>query len=220
MDHVNVSELPDVTTMIRLTQSILSNLNVGLLVYYLKDPDEATSLTLVYANDEASHYTRADLQKLVGKKILDAFPSLAKTELPQNYAAVARDGKPREFGAVEYEDNNVEKSVFSVKAFPMPNRCVGVVFENISLRKKVETMARQLHDQLKQKNKAQENLVATLLKDLKAPAYDVRVYAEMLQKRAEKRLHDEERGILDNLVAVSQRLNRIVDDLRSSAEGG
>lgn len=143
MDAQPVHDLPDVETLVRLLDSIFSEINLGLLVYHLEDPDEASSLRLVYVNAAASAAAGSDLTACVGLEILDAFPSLAETDLPETYARVAREKAPRRLGTIEYEDARLEHRYYAVRAFPMPNECVCVVFENISIRKQIDTKVQQ-----------------------------------------------------------------------------
>ena len=133
-----------VRAVISTVSAIFSELNTGLLIYHLADPAEVYSLTLVYANDMASRYTGTDLSLLIGKTIDEAFPALTGTDLPETYAEVSAGGHSANLGAFEYKgDEHVGPGYFAVKAFPMPARCVGVVFENITLRKKIEQLIRK-----------------------------------------------------------------------------
>lgn len=135
---------PSVQTVVNAVSSIFAELNTGLLIYYLPAPEAPHSLTLVYANAMASRYTGTDLTPLVGKTIGEAFPALAGTDLPDTYAEVSTGGQSVNLGAFEYKgDEFVGPGYFAVKAFPMPARCVGVVFENITLRKKLEQLVRK-----------------------------------------------------------------------------
>ncbi len=135
------SPIEEMTTVV---SSIFSNLNIGLLIYQLEVQDEPRTLRLVYVNEAASAFTGADLTRRVGKYILDAFPGLAGSELPRTYADVAKGGRPVDLGSFEYPgDEAIEHSYYSVKAFPMPNTCAGIVFENITVRKQVQEMVRK-----------------------------------------------------------------------------
>lgn len=138
------SSAVDFDTMVSFVSSVLSELNVGLLIYQLEDAGDPRSLRLAYANRVASEYTRADLGGLVGKTIGEAFPALADSELPALYAEVAQTKHPRNVGAFEYKgDEHVGRGYYSVKAFPMPNDCVGIVFENITVRKQLEELVKR-----------------------------------------------------------------------------
>ncbi|MEP0548433.1 MAG: hypothetical protein ABJF88_15965 [Rhodothermales bacterium] len=135
---------PGVQSVVTAVSSLFDALNTGLLIYHLVVPEETSSLTLVYANAVASRYTGTDLDLLVGQTIDEAFPALRGTDLPQTYADVSLGDPSVNLGSFEYEgDERVQRGYFAVKAFPMPERCVGVVFENITLRKKIEQLLRR-----------------------------------------------------------------------------
>ncbi|MDX1740117.1 MAG: PAS domain-containing protein [Rhodothermales bacterium] len=133
-----------IEAMTTVVSSIFTNLNIGLLIYRLEVPDEPRMLRLVYVNEAASDYTGADLKHRVGKYILDAFPGLAGSDLPRTYADVAAGAKSVDLGSFEYPgDEAIEHSYYSVKAFPMPHDCVGIIFENITVRKQVQELVKK-----------------------------------------------------------------------------
>ncbi|NNE46781.1 MAG: hypothetical protein HKN37_08995 [Rhodothermales bacterium] len=131
-------------TMTSIVSSIFEELNIGLLIYHLEHPDEPRTLKLIYVNRAASDFTGADLVSRVGKYILDAFPGLAGSGLPRIYAEVVTSGKSVDLGSFEYPgDQAIGRSYYSVKAFRMPDACVGIVFENITVRKQVEELVKK-----------------------------------------------------------------------------
>ncbi|MDX1530682.1 MAG: hypothetical protein R3362_04080 [Rhodothermales bacterium] len=139
--HAGTLSVEQITSVV---SSLFAELNIGLFIYHLEDPDRPRSLRLIYANTAASTYTGSDLHPLVGLTITEAFPGLADTDLPETYAEVVETGRSRNLGAFEYPgDERVARGHFSVKAFPMPQRCVGIVFENISTRKRVDEMVKK-----------------------------------------------------------------------------
>lgn len=145
METTKSFDSSDIPTMMSMVSSIFSELNIGLFICHLEDWKNSRTLKLVYANKTAAQYTGADISKLVGKYILEAFPALAETDLPELYAEVVNTQESRNIGAFEYVgDENTGKGHYSVKAFPMPNDCVGIVFENITVRKQLEEMVKKL----------------------------------------------------------------------------
>ena len=131
----------------QLYADAVRNMQVGLYIWCLDAVDRANSLRLIAANPAASESSGVMAEDILGKTILEAFPAIADTDIAHTYAEVVRTGQNAELGEVHYEDDRVEKSIFSVKAFPLPDRCVGVAFENITLRKQEEDIR---HDQDKQ----------------------------------------------------------------------
>ena len=124
--------LPEYSAILSFIDSIFAELNMGLLIYHLEDPAEKSSLRLIYANREAANCTRDDLQRVVGKTIFEAFPRLAETDVAQIYLEVVNLKESRQLGIVAYHDPDIPPSEYSVKAFPMPNSCVGILFDKIT----------------------------------------------------------------------------------------
>lgn len=139
-----------VNTMTGLIDAVFSEMNIGLLIYQLENLSDVKKIRLVYANRQAAKYTGTDLNSQAGKYLFEVFPALAETDLPQIFVEVAKTKQSRTIGAMEYQDENVQKSYFASKAFPMPNACVGVLFENITLRKRLEEMIKHEKDRLEQ----------------------------------------------------------------------
>lgn len=141
---MDTSPSPSVQAVVNTVSSVFGDLNTGLLIYHLADLGDSSSLVLVYANAMASRYTGIDLDALIGKSIGEAFPALTGTDLPETYAEVSTGGQSVNLGAFEYKgDKHIGPGYFAVKACPMPARCVGVVFENITLRKKLDELVRK-----------------------------------------------------------------------------
>ncbi|MBT8402083.1 MAG: PAS domain-containing protein [Rhodothermia bacterium] len=141
---------PNLEDIKQWVSAILAEVNIGLLIYHLEDITDFQSLRLLYTNKAASEFTGADLSALEGKRILDAFPGLAEGELPEAYADVVRNKRSIELGTTEYGgDDRVEPGFYSVKAFPMPSQCVGIIFENITVRKKVEELVKKERERTK-----------------------------------------------------------------------
>ncbi len=136
-------DLSNVQTMTSMIDAVFSEMNIGLVVYQLEDPAASSSLKLVYANKQAAKYADTDFNPLIGKYVLEAFPMLAHTGVPEQYAEVVKTRRSCNLGAFEYASGETGKSYYALKAFPMPNDCVGVLFENITVRKQLEEMVKQ-----------------------------------------------------------------------------
>jgi len=119
--------LPEFGPIIGVLDAVLSELNVGLTIYHLEDPDDATTLKLVYVNREATRSTGLDMDALLGKRILDAFPTLRGTDLPQSFREVVTTQTSKRIEVPSGEGR--ERVNYSLRAFPMPANCLGVLFE-------------------------------------------------------------------------------------------
>ena len=125
-------ELPEFSAILTFVDAIFSEINIGLLIYHVADREKIESAKLIYANKEASRYTGTDLRQRIGMTIFEAFPDLAETELPRVFSEVINRNEPRRVGPVEYGDQEVMHAAYETRAFPMPNSCLGVIFEVVT----------------------------------------------------------------------------------------
>ncbi|MCX5753046.1 MAG: PAS domain S-box protein, partial [Candidatus Krumholzibacteria bacterium] len=134
----------DVTTrmeyerQLRQYSDIVLSMQVGLYVYRLDDPDDDKSLRLVALNPASLAIVNLPEDKVIGRKIDDIFPGLGELGVRGQFADVVRTGIPFENKEFFYGDSNVGSSWFAFKAFPLPDSCVGVLFETITERKRME----------------------------------------------------------------------------------
>ncbi|MBN2011316.1 PAS domain S-box protein [candidate division KSB1 bacterium] len=117
-----------------LYKKIINAMPVGLHVYHLEDVNNDRTLRMTAANDAASQYTGVSIESMIGRTLDENFPGLRELGIPQKYAEVIRTGKSIEIEHISYADDRIRNSDFSVKAIPLPNNCVAVVFDNITER--------------------------------------------------------------------------------------
>lgn len=119
----------------QLYADVMTNAPIGLYVWHLDDPTDPLSLRLAVANAASKTATGVEPSQVLGKTIGEAFPNLISTDIPELYADIALGGLPTQLGEITYEDERIGRSVFDVRAFPLPGQRIGVSFENITLRK-------------------------------------------------------------------------------------
>jgi hypothetical protein len=111
------------------------NSPMGMHFYELKANND---LILVDSNPAADKLLGINHTLLIGKTIEQAFPPLAKTEVPQRYREAASDGLFWATEQVSYKDDKVE-GAFEVNAYQTkPNNMVAV-FADITQRKRSES---------------------------------------------------------------------------------
>ena len=135
------SQLEKTKAEIQLYRDVVENMQLGLCVWQLANPDDISSFQLVTTNPAASQMLGIAIQNCVGQKITDCFPNALGTphqSAIEAYAEVVRSGQAQTLGEVFYGDARVSGSIFEINAFPLPNHCVGVAFENITERQRTE----------------------------------------------------------------------------------
>ena len=99
-------------------------------------------LILEAANPAADWLLGIDHSKLLGKTIEEAFPSLANTEVPEQYRRIAAHGERWHNESITYKDNRIE-GAFEVVAFQRSLMKMAAVFMNITDRKQAEEALRE-----------------------------------------------------------------------------
>jgi PAS domain S-box-containing protein len=127
---------------------IVDNMQVGIYIYHLEDMEDDGTLRMISANPASEKLTGVQPSEVIGKTLDENFPGLREKGIPQKYAEVIRSQEPWEIEDIYYGDDRVISAAFSVKAFPLPNNQVGVSFENIMGRKKIENEIRAKNEEL------------------------------------------------------------------------
>lgn len=126
---------------IQLYADVVKNAQVGLTVWQLSDPNNPNSLRLLSANPATSQATGMNFEALIGRTI-EEFPPEFKTKSIADCIEVIQTGQSENLGEVRYGEGQKEE-VLSVKGFPLPNGCLGVSFENITIPKLIEESLRE-----------------------------------------------------------------------------
>lgn len=129
--YAEVTDRRNAEQRIRQFVSIARNMRIGLLVYHLEDLADDRTLRVRILNPEGERLLGLFESDISGKYIDEAFPLLRHEGVPELFADVLRKGEAREVSRLEYGDDRVQRGGWSFRAFPLPDRCVGVLFERI-----------------------------------------------------------------------------------------
>jgi PAS domain S-box-containing protein len=115
-------------------RSIIESCPEGIHIYKL-EPDGR--LVFTDANPAADKILGVDCSSFVGKTIEEAFPSLARTEVPERYREVCRSGKQWHAEQLLYEDNEI-KGAYEVHAVQTETGVMAAFFADISKKRRME----------------------------------------------------------------------------------
>ncbi len=114
-------------------EELLQSIPMGMHFYLLKND----LLIFNGANRSADKILKISHKELIGKTIEEAFPALAETEIPEQYKKVALTGKSWENEQIFYDDKRIS-GVFQVFAFQISPGKIGVMFCDVTAKKKAE----------------------------------------------------------------------------------
>jgi two-component system sensor histidine kinase/response regulator len=156
---------------------IVMSMQVGLHVYRLDDPNNDESLRFAALNPASLAIIGLPEEKVLGRRIDEIFPDFGKLGICRQFADVVRTGVPFENEEFYYGDPNVRSSWFAFKAFPLPDDCVGVLFEDITERKHMEEALHGAKDYAENLIRT-ANAIVVVLDELGA----IRVFNEAAQR--------------------------------------
>jgi PAS domain S-box-containing protein len=120
-------------------RSIIDASPMGILLYELHPDDR---LELVGVNPSAAQILQINPDDYLGKSLEEAFPGLAKAELPLAYRRVCREGVGYFREQLAYADE-VISGAFEVHAFQTEPGRMAVLFFDVTERKKTEQAVRE-----------------------------------------------------------------------------
>lgn len=119
-------------------KKIFNTAEIGFIVLHLENPDDPNTLRIVEINTFALKTAGipGTVESYSDRLLTETFPGTVQTHLHKMYAEVAKSGKAKNIGEIQYPgDKNSASGFYAVKAFPVNHRGVCVIFENITLKK-------------------------------------------------------------------------------------
>ena len=107
---------------------VVEHMQTALWIWSATDDDD---FVLQYANAASDETMGRPNAKLIGKRFAEVLPGTGDTTREMLQRVVDED-KLIDRGEIEYGDDEVERKIFSVKAFPLPGRRVAVTFEDVT----------------------------------------------------------------------------------------
>jgi PAS domain S-box-containing protein len=125
---------------LRLHADIVRNVQIGLAVWSVGNPDDIGTVLLLEYNPAAEQLANRPLRDAVGRPLREIVTYAPGGQLESLILQVARDGEVREATVVGSRDAAAPNRSVTLKAFPLPGRCVGVAIEDIT----AQTLARRM----------------------------------------------------------------------------
>lgn len=118
---------------LRLFTQAVQRMPIGIEICTLEDPEDPSSLTLAAYNQAAVAATGIPLDAQIGRRLTEVYQG-ARAALISQYSDIVRTGQSRDFGIVEKESPSGVPQRYSVKGFPLSDRAMCILFENVTDR--------------------------------------------------------------------------------------
>jgi PAS domain S-box-containing protein len=191
---------------LRLHDQVVEHMQTALYVFSV----DGGRLTLRYANQATEQATGLPIAEIIGRPLREIFPAVPST-LVDRLLQIVETGEVLDAGELEYTDDRIAPSIFSVKAFPLSDDGVAVTFDNVTDVARIEAQLRQA-----QKMEAVGRLAGGIAHDFNNLLTAISGYSEFLiggtpepklRRYAEeiKRASDRAAALTGQLLAFSRR---------------
>jgi len=205
----NTNELQErgaLLEQLQLQDQVVEHMQTALYVFAAGD----RSLRLRFANKATEAATGLPIADVMGRPLTEIFPNVPQA-LIDRLLRVVETGEVLDAGQIEYADDRIGPSIFSVKAFRLHDDGVAVTFDNVTDVARIEGQLRQA-----QKMEAVGRLAGGIAHDFNNLLTAISGYSEFLiggtpdpklRRYAEeiKRASDRAAALTGQLLAFSRR---------------
>jgi len=205
----NTNELQErgaLLEQLQLQDQVVEHMQTALYVFAGGD----RSLRLRFANKASEDATGLPIAEIMGRPLREIFPNVPES-LVERLLQIVETGEVLDAGQIEYADDRIGPSIFSVKAFRLHDDGVAVTFDNVTDVARIEAQLRQA-----QKMEAVGRLAGGIAHDFNNLLTAISGYSEFLiggtpdpklRRYAEeiKRASDRAAALTGQLLAFSRR---------------
>lgn len=134
---------------IRIFSHIINNINLGISVYQLENPNDSSSFRFVAANPAFKSIRISSIRSNEGMTLNQNIPELKNMGIPERCIDIIQNSESQHLGDIQYSADDDSPTWFSLDGFPLPNNCVGLTFRNITERKTAEKDKERIIKELK-----------------------------------------------------------------------
>lgn len=116
------------TTDVDFEREAFLRLPVGVAILRLDDPDDLKSFRIVDCNEASAVVAGRTRESSIGRLLYEYSPQTVESGRAAQYAEVIRTGKPRVIANINPATSVVLAGAYLIHAFPLPDRCIGLMY--------------------------------------------------------------------------------------------
>lgn len=189
-------------------RSIVEGAPLGLLLLTL---DQGEHLRIEAVNPTADTALHITGRGLLGRRLTEALPGIAATNLPTIFGSIARKGG--EFSVTAHASAGwlpAGWAFVDLWVFRTGSRQIAVMFADVTRRTRAEDELRQTKDAAEKANRSKSEFIAVMSHEVRTPINGI---MGMLQLLRGSHLSGDQEDCVDTALGASRNLLRILDDI-------
>lgn len=191
---------------------VLENLTIGVFILRLENK-ETKEFRIIFSNKTNSKIVGIDMQKFSGKTLRESFPQTYEQGIADKYFEAVISQKTVELGTLDYEDGQIDKTTFYLKAIPLNEDTVMVHIENITDLKKSKVNLEAQQKILINKNEELNQYTYIVSHDLQEPLRTIQSFINLFEQKYKGKLDKNADTYLHYIVEASKSMSRLIKDL-------
>ena len=125
---------------LQVVQRVFDHLDIGVGVIVREQPNDDESFVMTYLNKAGRRAGGMPREDVVGRRMVDALPTIRERGFLQLYSQVLASGQPRDLGEVAYGDDQLEEAYYRSRLWPISDNALIVTFVNVTVQKRSQRL--------------------------------------------------------------------------------
>jgi len=196
-------------------RALFDSIDEGFCVIEKVNPEVGAPLDFRYIEANAAFETQSGVGNVVGKTIRQMFPGVAE-EWYETYDTVVRTGEAIQFELGLFPTGRVLEA-FAFRVKDETHRRVGVIFKDISDRKRVELELRKAIAAAEKANVAKSEFLSSMSHELRTPLNAILGFAQLMESGSPPPTSDQTRNI-DHILKAGWYLLELINEVLDLAQ--
>ncbi len=205
----DITESIQSRSQVKLFEEIVRNMTTGLLVWQLEEVNNNDDFRLIMTNDAAIN-TLPERKDYTGGIMTEVFPSTKQSPMLDMYKGIVSNNQPIQIPEYKASISIPEQHYYSITAFPLQNKRVGVLFHDITTLKHIEAELREAKSLAEQSMLAKDQFLANMSHEIRTPMNAIVGFTDLL---LQTNTNSEQKEYLDSVKLAGENLLGIINDI-------